>query len=367
MVSPRDIINFIGCPGPPSRFTEIAIEVFRHQFDNIPVYKAFCEGRGLTPHNVNSLDKIPYVSTVAFKYAQLANLVDFVSALYFSTSGTTEGPGRRGHHIVPYPEIYRASALAHLRTMLFPDRRPIRMLAMHPGADVMPESSLSTMITWCAEEFGAGTSAFVADRRGVNYDAAAKFLRGAAAVREPVCVLTTTAALVGLCRYLESNRERIALIEGSRMMDTGGAKGQVSPLTAAEVIAHAGEYLGIAPDMVINEYGMTELCSQLYDATAFNSGESGSPGERVKIAPPWMMPRAFDPVTMEPVRDGEPGLLAFFDLANFGSVAAVATEDVGIVVGNRVRVMGRAAAAEARGCALAVGEFEAVERQASHR
>ena len=54
------------------------------------------------------------------------------------------------------------------------------------------------------------------------------------------------------------------------MMDTGGAKGQAVPMQATEVIARAGDLLAIAPAMVINEYGMTELCSQLYDATPFN-------------------------------------------------------------------------------------------------
>ncbi len=369
MIGPSDIIDFIRCPGPRTRFTELAIEVFRYQFGQVPLYRAYCEAYGITDLNVNSLHMIPYVSALAFKYAELVNLAESsrAGALQFSTSGTTQGADRRGRHVVPYPEIYRASAMAHLRTMLFPDRQPLRMLAMHPGAAVMPESSLSTMISWCADEFGNGKSAFVADRRRVEYGAAAAALGRAAADREPVCILTTTAAFAGLCAHLERNHERINLAEGSRMMDTGGAKGQVSPLTPAEVIARAGESLGIAPDLVVNEYGMTELCSQLYDATAFNSGDLRQPAERVKIAPPWMMPRALDPVTMEPVAEGEAGLLAFFDLANFGSVSAVATEDVGIVEGNRVRVIGRAAAAAARGCALAIGEFDAVERGAAYR
>ena len=55
------------------------------------------------------------------------------------------------------------------------------------------------------------------------------------------------------------------------MMDTGGAKGQTVPMSASEVIARAGEMLGIAPPMVINEYGMSELCSQLYDATSLTA------------------------------------------------------------------------------------------------
>src|SRR5258708_22607644 len=84
----------------------------------------------------------------------------------------------------------------------------------------------------------------------------------------------------------------------------------------------AGDLLAIPPAMVINEYGMTELCSQLYDATPLNCpGESDST-DRVKIPPPWLRVTARDPVTLMPVADGEIGLLTFFDLANVGSVSA---------------------------------------------
>ena len=112
--------------------------------------------------------------------------------------------------------------------------------------------------------------------------------------------------------------------------------------------------------MVINEYGMTELCSQLYDATSFNcTGVSDTP-ERYKIAPPWLRVTARDPVTLRPMADGEIGMLTFFDLANVGSVSAVMTEDLGFVERGRVRVLGRAAG-EARGCALGIGQFSATE------
>lgn len=145
------------------------------------------------------------------------------------------------------------------------------------------------------------------------------------------------------------------------MMDTGGAKGQAMPVAPSEVIAQAGESLGIVTAMVINEYGMTELCSQLYDATAFNCAGIRDAPERFKIAPPWLSVTARDPITLEPMRDGEIGLLTFFDLANVGSVSAVMTEDLGWVEQGLVRVLGRGAAAEPRGCALGIRQFSAAE------
>ena len=173
----------------------------------------------------------------------------------------------------------------------------------------------------------------------------------------------TTAAFAALFPALGSTGVKLRLAAGSRMMDTGGAKGQAVPMQASEVIARAREMLAIAPAMVINEYGMTELCSQLYDATSFNCAGVSDVQERFKIPPPWMRVTARDPVTLRPMPDGEIGMLTFFDLANVGSVSAVMTEDLGFVERGRVRVLGRAAGGEPRGCALRIGQFSETEAE----
>jgi hypothetical protein len=354
------ILAFIHRPVDES-FESLALDVFRYQFESVRPYRRYCEERGANPGTVRCTDDIPAVSNVAFKFADLSIDVARPSpgALVFLTSGTTQGRERRGRHVVPRPEIYRASALAHLRTMLFPDERRMAMLAMHPTADAMPESSLARMISWCVEEFGTGARLAAASRDRVDSGAPIRFLAEAEAAGEPVCILGTTAALATLFPNLRQRGAKYRLAKGSRMMDTGGAKGQATPLTAREVIDAAGDLLAIPPAMVINEYGMTELCSQLYDATPLNCPGAASATERQKIPPPWLRVTARDPVTVRRVADGEIGLLTFFDLANVGSVSAVMTEDLGIVENGRVRVLGRGVAGEARGCALAIGQFSA--------
>ncbi len=354
----EQVLGFIESPGAES-FEALALDVFRFQFANVPVYRAYCQSRNANPENVRRLANIPYASTLAFKYADVANISDDAAAgLTFLTSGTTKGFAERGRHRVPKPEIYRAAAIAHLRRMLFPDDARIAMLAMHPTADRMPESSLSRMIGWCIEEFGAGAVECVASRQGVDAARAAVFLAETAARDEPVCILGTTASFAALFEHLRANGPRIRLAAGSRIMDTGGAKGQIIPLGAEAVVASAGQLLGVAPALAINEYGMTELCSQLYDATPFNcAGAAGTPGARMKLAPPWMRPVALDPAIMSPAAPGAAGMLAFFDLANAGSISALMTEDFGIVQGDAVAILGRAAASGARGCALAIDEF----------
>lgn len=355
-----DVLSFIDTPQERA-FEELALRVFRYQSTNIPVYKEFLASRGVNPTAVTRIDAIPPMSTVAFKHAKLESQDEAASpGLHvFFTSGTTIGKAERGRHAVVHPEVYRASSISHLRRMLFPDWAKLAMLALHPTVERMAESSLSQMISWCIEEFGRGIISCVATREEVDVTGAITFLRERERRNQPVCLLATTSACAKLFSVLAKCDPPLELPVGSRLMDTGGPKGQVEPLSPAQVVIMAERLLAVSPEMVINEYGMTEMCSQLYDATSFNSWRSDPLGARVKLAPAWLQPFTLDPITLRPVPEGERGLLAFFDLANVGSVSMLLTEDVGIIESGAVRILGRSTATDPRGCALAITEFAA--------
>jgi hypothetical protein len=92
---------------------------------------------------------------------------------------------------------------------------------------------------------------------------------------------------------------------------------------------------------------MTELSSQAYDQIA------GCAGPRVFRFPPWCAPRVVSAETGQPVECGQTGLLQAFDLANVASVLAIQTAD--LVIAREpagFEFVGRAVAAEARGCSL---------------
>lgn len=362
-----EVLDFIRAP-EQARFEPLALKVFRHQFDTIAPYRQYCLTRGIRSGETLALDQVPALSTAAFKYADLSDEVtpaEPAQARVFMTSGTTTGSDERGRHRVPRLDIYRASALGHLATMLFPDGARMRMLSLHPTADRMPESSLGQMISWMIEEFGAGEALCVADRKTLEPARALEFLHSAERRGEPVCIMGTTAAFGALCDELRMRNSRLVLARGSRLMDTGGAKGQNRPLRPSHVVEHAHALLGLDPALVINEYGMTEMCSQLYDMTPFNSGNSSatdSSEDRLKRSPAWLAVAAVDPTSLERVADGHPGLLRFFDLANVGSVSAILTGDLGVIQHGAVRVLGRAEHEEARGCALGIEQFASRER-----
>jgi hypothetical protein len=356
-----EVLDFIRGPTPRESFDALALRIFAYQFAHVPAYRSYVAALGVDPAAVRRVEQIPVVSTLAFKYAPMESTSDVPApqARLFLTSGTTIGMEERGRHRVLYPEIYRASAIGHLRRMMFPDRRRLAMIALHPTVELMPESSLSQMISWCIEEFGSAESARAATREGIDVANTLDFLHGRERAGAPVCLLATTAACAKL--FAAMGESAIALPTGSRLMDTGGAKGQIAPLSAGEVVEQAERRLRLDPSCVINEYGMTEMCSQLYDATSLNSDRRDAPTVRIKLPPPWLRPFALDPTSLRPVADGEVGLLAFFDLANVASVSMLLTEDLGAISDGGVRILGRAATGDARGCALAIAEF--AERQ----
>jgi hypothetical protein len=141
------------------------------------------------------------------------------------------------------------------------------------------------------------------------------------------------------------------------VVDTGGHKAAAGrpahrhPLSRPGFLAACWRFLNVPGYHCINEYGMTELCSQFYD-NVLHERVAGRLGPRYKIGPPWTRTIVVHPETLEDVPAGTPGLLRHYDLANCGSVLAVQTEDVGVRVGSGFVVHGRLAGAEPRGCAL---------------
>jgi hypothetical protein len=164
-----------------------------------------------------------------------------------------------------------------------------------------------------------------------------------AALNDPCFFATTAFSLDAALQQAGAAR----LDPQSVVMVTGGFKGRRVRLDSEALYAAIGERLG--SPRVVGEYGMTELCSQLWTEAVPAGAVPGA-----FIAPPWLHVYTVDAITAAPV-DGE-GILRFVDLANTDSVVAIETMDLGVVErrpdGDRVTLKGRAAGSELRGCSL---------------
>ena len=327
-------------------FERLAHAIFAHQFEHNAPLSAYWRRRGATPDTVVHWTEIPAVPTAAFKEVDLIAGDAAAARLEFRTSGTTAGAERRGRHLVLDPTLYEEALLAAFRAWVLPDGATLRTVSLMPSARELPHSSLAYMIDAVMRRAAAGQHvATVAG--GLDVQALERTLRDAERQGEPLCLLGTSLAFVHWLDHARSNGLRFRLPAGSRLMDTGGFKGSGREVAASDLRAAYGTALGIAEPACINEYGMTEMLSQFYDATLRRDGP------RRKVPPPWVRTRIVDPDTLRPVSSG-PGLLQHFDLANLDSVMAVQTEDLGIAVEDGFEVLGRAAGAPPRGCSIAM-------------
>src|SRR5213076_3181075 len=111
-----------------------------------------------------------------------------------------------------------------------------------------------------------------------------------------------------------SRRHVFRLGPGSRVMDTGGAKGMPRPLSRPGFLRACWTHLGVAGYACVNEYGMTELCSQRYEGVLWERNHGRNLAPRRLLAPPWLRTRIVDPDTLADVAPGDTGLLCHHDL-----------------------------------------------------
>ena len=335
-------------------FETLALAVFRHQFECNAPYRAYCERRGASPDSVRSWAEIVAVPTDAFRAAPLICGGPESAVAAFRTSGTTAGAARRGTHYFHDLSLYDAALRAGFSAHLLPDGVRLLILSLVPAPADAPDSSLSHMMGEVVEALGTGGSRFLVGPGGLELESTIAALREAERESRPVLVAGTSFAFVHLIDALRERVERIALPAGSRGMDTGGFKGRSREVEREELYAALAQTLGVPVEWWVNEYGMTEMSSQFYDGRA---GAAGEVAGRVHRGPGWVRTRAFDPESLEPVRDGEVGVLRHWDLANLDSVLALQTADLGRVVPGGFQLLGRAQGAEARGCSIAMDEL----------
>jgi hypothetical protein len=136
-------------------------------------------------------------------------------------------------------------------------------------------------------------------------------------------------------------------------MQTGGFKGRSREVSAADLRGAVARTFDVSERAVVGEYGMTELSSQLWEATLVDDQARHG----VYHEPPWVRVVPVDPETLAPVPPGEVGVARIEDLANVDSAFAVLAQDRVRRVDGGVEVLGRAPGAPPRGCSIAIDEM----------
>lgn len=332
-----------------TEFDALALRLFAHQFQHNPAFQKFCQQRGRTPRTVKRWQDIPAVPINGFKDLTLSCVPTGQCARVFQTSGTTRGDVK-GRHWHPDLAVYDLSMTRNFRQRFMAGRDRMRMGVLFPDEQLMPNSSLAHYLALALHHFGTPDSRYYLDSAGLQLDALCATMEQVQKSGEPFALLGASYSFVHLMDALQARGLRFTLPAGSRLMDTGGFKGQSREMDMEEFYETLSATFGVPRSACINMYGMTELSTQFYDA-----GNATLPA--VKSGPHWIRSRVLDPLTGQEVPRGERGILAHTDLGNYNSVTTILTEDVGVAVDGGFLLLGRAQGAQAKGCSLAVDEF----------
>jgi hypothetical protein len=343
----------------PERFDELALRLWRWHTEAMPDYRRFCVERLGTLDRVRDWRQIPPLPVDAFKLAELACPSPSGVARRFSTSGTTGG-ARPGLALFAADDLrlMDAAIRQNARHMLFADGARCRILVLAPSPVEAPHIIMSYGMKVIIDAFGTSGSGFLIDERGLDENRLFAALADAERTGEPVCLIGASFGFVNLLDKLEAaGTPSLTLPAGSRLMDAGGYKGRSRELDPAEFRAAVSRRFGVPESSIVNLLGMTELASQIYDATPLAAG-AGESTTRCKCPPHWVRTRVLDvDVPLGDAAAGEMGLLAHYDLANFSRPLALLSDDLGLALEGGFQVIGRVKASEARGCSLKVDEL----------
>ena len=335
------------------QFNAMALRLFAHQYENNTPFRSFCQRRGASLRNVKSWRDIPAVPIDAFKVMELRSEPASPAERVFMTSGTT-GRAARGRHFHPALEVYDLSMKRYFAQRFMQGVERMEMGILFPDEQAMPNSSLAHYLALAQSEFGTPESRYYLTPDGLDMQGLCAALEASERSGQPFALLGASFSLVHVMDALREMGRSFKLPAGSRILDTGGYKGQSRELPLEEFYADLSTLFGVPRSLCINMYGMTELSTQFYD-----SGNETLPS--VKSGPHWIRSRLVEPITGRDVPAGERGILVHCDLANYNAITTILTEDVGLWAAadesHGFLLLGRAEGAAAKGCSLAVDEF----------
>jgi hypothetical protein len=320
-------------------------ELLAWQAEHVEPYRRYLAAEARRP----AAFALPALPTDVFRFTRVASHAATNDVRTFRSSGTTADS--RSAHVFRDLSLYDQAAHAAARYALFPQAERMRLCILAPSELEAPDSSLSYMLARFRSWFGNQHSGYAWLDGRLHADVLRASLRKAQLSQEPIALLGTSFAFVHAETALAG--ERFVLPPGSRVMQTGGFKGRSRSIEPREMLELLSRRYGIDEAFIVQEYGMTELSSQLYETPLRAASLGLPPSPRRLWLPAWLRAEPIDPSSLEPVGDAALGVLRIDDLANLGSVCAIQTSDLARRCDGGIVVLGRASDAIARGCSIA--------------
>jgi phenylacetate-coenzyme A ligase PaaK-like adenylate-forming protein len=323
VISSADIFNITTA----KQFEDAALNIFKYQFENNPVYRSFCDLLYKHPSDITSLENIPFLPIQFFKSHKIITQ-GATEEKVFTSSGTTGSITSK--HYVSNINLYEESFTRGF-DYFYGDVKDYVILALLPSYLEREGSSLIYMVDHLIKASKHEESGFYLN----NLQDLAKILIELEKKQQKTLLIGVSFALLDLVENYNFD------LKHTIVMETGGMKGRRKEMIREEL--HHKLKSGFGVDQIHSEYGMTELLSQAY-----------SKGNGVFECPPWMKVQARDTEdAFTTLPYGKTGGLNIIDLANVNSCPFIATQDLGRIRPNsHFEVLGRFDHSDIRGCNL---------------
>jgi len=316
-----------------AQFTAVALEVFRFQYEHMPVYRSFVDLMKVKVDEVNSLEKIPFLPIEFFKSHEISYKPQTTNHKLFTSSGTT-GEQLSKHYVTDI-SVYKKSFRKGFE-YFYGNIEEFCILALLPTYLERENSSLIFMTDDLIKQTKNPDSGFYQH----NTSELIQKLNILENKKQKTILLGVTYALLDLIPHLSKLQTPNPKLV---IMETGGMKGKRKEMVREELHKILCEGFGV--QKIHSEYGMTELFSQAY-----------SYGNGIFNCVPWMK------ILIRDVNDAKnflpaekTGGINVIDLANIYSCSFIATQDLGkFFPNNSFEVLGRFDNSDLRGCNLLV-------------
>jgi hypothetical protein len=316
-------------------FEPLALEIFRFQYDNNPVYHEYVNALQISVPAITAITEIPFLPIRFFKSHAVITTV-FSPEIVFESSGTTGSVASR--HLIKNIALYETDFTSGFEFFYGPVKDWC-IIGLLPSYLERNNSSLVYMVKELTRQTGHTSSGFYLQ----GHDKLFATLKNLEKERQKTILIGVTFALLDFAEKYSLPLEHTIIIE------TGGMKGRRKEMIRQEVHDILERSFGLPA--IHSEYGMTELLSQAY-----------SKGNGIFHCPPWMKVLVRD--DEDPLNVSVPrfqtvtpvtGAINIIDLANIYSCSFIATDDAGRLFSDgSFEVLGRIDNSDIRGCSLMV-------------
>jgi len=332
-------------------------EAIQHHCESCLPFERWYRRQGLDPNaEIEDLAQVPFLPVSIFKRLSLESVPESEVVRVLKSSATSsQTPSRVVLDRITRDRQMRTLAVM-MSAMMGSTRRPFVVLdaAAVQGADV----ELSARVAWLRGYLMMASETHYAleardGRFDLNADKLEELLSELRARQVPVCLIGYTYMLYQyvVAPLIRSGR-RLQLPAGSMVIHFGGWKRlQRQAVDRTRLNAEVEQVFAMDEPCIRDIYGFTEQLGVIYP----------DDGNGVRLAPVYSEVIVRDPVTLESLPDGMPGLLEFITpLPNSYPGIALLLDDMGRIVsrdreqggryGTRFEVLGRAQGSEIRGC-----------------